>query len=234
MTTLGDLLTSLSQVELSGLALSDKTDSTKIEARYLGMAVSAVNDGLLKLFTKYILQQKEVILRPQGLTTIMQITSANSMRNIAVNPAAFLDDTFMVEFKDDILQILYVRDAEGYTLPIDDHSQIESVFILNYNTLQIPKVREVDIYSVIYKARHPVLLSTDLTKMIEITPALEEPLRFYAAHKILNSMNGKSHSGQSTKYLQMFDIACSELDQQDTLHQNVTMTNEKLVLGGYI
>lgn len=217
MTTLANILSDLSYGVLSNLHLGSSGNGS-IEEKHLPKIMVFINDGLAKLYTKFILSRK-----------VMDITVAAG------------DTEFRLSTGDkDCLKVLAVEelnaDGEYDKLPLNDSAAIKTgACTPAIDILKVPVNPDSDVtYRVHYQARHPRIEVGDLgSKDIELPDTLYEALTMYVAYRAYLGINTQEASATAGAYLSQFTLACGEVTTMDTVAQSQSHTNSRFQNNGW-
>lgn len=229
---LSELLTSLSLGVLQNLAVGGG-GSGSIPAQHMNKVVSAVNQGLTALYTRFQLVEKEVIVRSYDALTTYPLKRIYADSNAAVVPQKFIADTPEEPFLEDVIKVLSIYDEAGTELSFNSSEPGCTLFTPNFYTLQIlAPVTGVNYY-VLYQARHATL-SRDPSQTIDLPIVLNEALECFVAYKILSSMNGQEHAAKAMEHFARYDAICTEAVNNDTLTTSFVGQLGKLDDRGFI
>lgn len=219
--------------ELKNTSVKNEEIAGEAKAEHIDMLLSHTNQGLISLFSKFILYEKEVLIRTYVPETkyFLRYEYARSNTESAAT-YQYIDDIGDEPFVEDVIKILSVYDNSGEELYIEDIEQHESIFTPQFDCIQIPYVHMGNIFSVIYQARHPVI--TGVNDEIRIPFFLEEALQVYVASKVLSHMNGQEHSAKGAEYSNLYNSICMGVDNKDMVKASKVTTNTKLEKRGFI
>ena len=115
-----------------------------------------------------------------------------------------LDNVTEYQLPDDVMNITAVYNEIGVELPLDDETNILSVYQPSYDTLQHPYPVTGNTISVIYAVAPVFLIYVDtasLTLRVPIPPQLLEPLLHYIGYRAHGAMNGEIKAENNTHYI---------------------------------
>jgi hypothetical protein len=238
MLTVQELFTRLSHGPFSNIALGNNGDGT-IPDEKQGSIIEFTNDALLRLHTRFLLRERELIIKQYHGETNYPITPQNTVSYYTsqVNPTElpFIQDSVAVPFDNDLIKILHVYDACGDVYALNDSEADYSLFTPRVNLLQVPCPVNGELLYVLYQARHLKLDATtiDLGAQIDIPAVLEEALIAYIAHKGFLHMNGQEHKVRAADHLATFDLICTEGELKDIVNSSVSTTSGKFHSRGF-
>jgi hypothetical protein len=229
---LSELLTSLSVGVLQNLAVGGD-GSGEIPAKYRSRVVSAINQGIVALYARFNLLEKEVIVRAYDSQTIYPLKRIYADTNTTTVPRKFITDTVAAPFEEDVIKILEAYDEIGNQLLMNDPSEECMLFTPSLTTLQITKPVTGNSYFLIYQAHHPKLSSSP-TQEISVPLVLQEALEFYVAYKILSAMNGQEHAAKAVEHFANYERICAEAKDMDSIGISLTSETSKLTERGWV
>jgi hypothetical protein len=232
--TLEDLLQRLSYGPLSNLAISNQGDGTIVTGKIPGV-VSFANEALLRLHSKFVLVEKELVLEQDEAITRYLLTSQNSASYKATHPTApgYIQDTVQQPYTDDLIRVVDVFDVEGCRVPLNDEKQPKGVFTPSFNVLQVPYPVQGQPLYVLYQAKHATLLPDQLSDPINIPDVLEEALIAYTAHKVFFHMNGQEHTLKANDHLTRYTDICTEVIDKDLVNSSISNSSSKFDQRGF-
>lgn len=232
-----DFLEQLSLGPLSNLSISGEGDGTIVPAKR-PMIINHLNDALLRIYTKFNLSEKELILSLLAYRTKYRLESQFAVSQAANYPTTIphILDTAQ-PFKDDLLKVVSVRNVNGAYLPLNDDGVDRSLYTPEVNVLQVPDpVAGVPLF-VTYQARHPKLetLGSDITKVnFSLPTILEAAALAYVAHKVYFNMNGQEHAAIAAGHLAEYNRICNDITDKDLVSQSISQTNTKFDDRGFV
>jgi hypothetical protein len=236
--TLEELFKRLSFGPFSNIAIGNSGAGTILEAKKPAI-VDYLNDGLLRLYSRFILKENEVVIEERAGTTLYVMSSANAVSNQDTDPTSpgYILDTEAEPFQNDLLKILAVYDSDGNELVLNREGDELSLFTPQPNILQIPAPTEGKTTFIIYQARQnplPLTAPVDLNLTFEIPAVLEQALISYIAYKAYSAINSQEATLKAKEHLEMYDAICMEAIENDLVNTSLSMANEKLDDRGFI
>lgn len=233
--TVTDLFRILSYGEFSNLALgSDGTGTITTAAQ--PRIVQHANEALLRLYSKYILSEKDVIVELVEGITHYHLDSRYS--ETSYNPAEveypYIKDMGREAFTNDVIRVLAVYDSLGNKLPLNDTELANAVFTPQARVLQVPYFIEEVSLSVLYQASPPVLSHLDPGDEIELPDVLHGALTAYIAWKIYSSMNTAEATNKALEHKARYEEICAEAISEDLVATSVSTTNTRFAKRGWI
>lgn len=196
--------------------------------------LSHANDALLKLYTKFDLYQKNIMVQMNEISTFYHLSSKFSPHNHESNERyRYILDMPEERFKDDVIRILNVYNSYGYLCPLNDDGNPYSLFTPQKNVLQVPRLMPQQILSVLYQARHPKLAVDDLSQEILLPEVLTEAFIAYIAYKKYTNMDTEESTVKAQEHLAMFDRLCNEAVNDDAVSTSHSTTNTRFEKAGF-
>lgn len=235
-------LARLSRGPLSNLSMSNDGDGTIAETKHPKM-VDYLNEALLKLYARFDLLEKELILELDETVTNYKLRSAYAVSTALANPTNphYIQDSVDNPFVDDLLKVLRVYTTSQTDLPLqlalNDDNHPKSVFTPQHDILQVPDpVAGVPLY-IMYQASHPVLSGDGdgyLDAEIIVPTILEPALISYASYLTYSHMNGQEHAAKAAEHLGAYEGLCAEILDRDMVNSSLASTNLKFHDRGFI
>ena len=116
---ISDLFTRLSLNELASTAIVDEDTFTIVDKYYPKLMV-ILNDSLKDLFTRFLLLEKNTIIKTYNWKRTYQLSSKYSYRTNTDPNESYLIDSDTNPFIDDLINIIYVREKRGIELAMND------------------------------------------------------------------------------------------------------------------
>lgn len=233
--TLEELLIDLSHGELSNLSMA-LSGAGGIEETQMPKAVLAINSALLRLYTRFSISTKEVLVEQVEGITRYELSSkyAESSYDPVLVKYPYIKDTPQEPFENDVIRVLEVYDSLWKKLPLNDQTRRDSVFTPNPFTVQVPHVMPGVALGIKYQAKHPPLSVETLGSEISIPAALEEALRAFAGYSIFHSMNTAEAMLQADKLLIRFEGLCADVENQGLFNSNLSTTESLFEKRGWV
>ena len=194
--------------ELKQLGIGGYEEYKAIQEKDYPEIVSHLNLGLMNLYTRFPLLEKEVVLetRPDQQVYVLSSKYAEPNEGWYIQGA----------FEDDLIRInsAYLGEVE---LPINDEYSPTSIYLPSYNSIQIPFATGSEQVSIIYRAK-PEVVPLDLEYEIPVPEVLTEALLVYVEYRIRKSMGGEQGTVLGQQALQMFEMFCGEVERKNILN----------------
>ena len=213
---IGDLYKDLAFGALSNLAVAGSGDGI-IPPEFEPKLISHLNQSLLTIYGRFLLDEKEVVIRAIDNRTIYPLRVIHADQNSTTGVDKFIADSVENPFFEDVIKILNVYDEEGEELVLNDPEDTTSLWSPNPYTLQIPKPVAGNAYYVMYQARHPILVEGNLAQEIMLSPVLYPALEAHVAYRLLTPMSGQENSAKALEYLQTYMQICKQVEEHDLL-----------------
>lgn len=233
---LSELFSYLTYGELANLKVGGKEEGG-IYPTYSNEVSSFITQGLTELHTRFNLKQGECIVRLLEEVTRYELTSAHAMSNTDSNEYyKYIDDTGQYPFKDDIIRIDQVYNEIGQELMVNDDDPSCTIFLPQYNTLQVTNPNDDNAVGVIYKADHaPLDLKNNIPSeiTIDIPPSLINALCLYVSYLAHNAVGTPESIGSGLGKLQHYEATCIGIEIKGIINTN-TFYTERFNRNGWV
>jgi len=244
---LSDLFRQLSFGELSNLAISNSGSGTIVEAKHPQL-IHYTNDALVKIFTRFVLSEKEVIIEQMTEVTEYHLKAKHS-ESVGTEANLYIIDTAEDPFQDNIaIRITEVWGAisseseQHVKMPLNDTAHPYSLFTPAPLVLQVPEPVDGEPLAIIYQAYHPKLIDVpvepevdiSLDQEIDIPRYLEDALQKHIAHSVFSHMNGAENVAKGAEYLSDYERCCQEIENKDLASQSWHTSHTKLEQRGFV
>lgn len=229
-----DLFSRLSYGEFSNLSLTDEVGG--IDKKHHPKILHAANEGLLKLYSRFILKERSLILHQYRHITNYHLRAEFATNSNSDKPFKYIRDLDGSPFLGDVIKILEVADNNRNYRPLNDKEDPRSVFTPTPDTLQIPRPVEGQSLGVVFQAKH-VDLSPNLdivNQEIDLPFFLEGALQSYIAFKVYDAMNGQDNKATAQGHLAAYEMSCLETESKDLVNNTFHTTHHKLESRGFI
>lgn len=231
-----ELLERLSHGPFSNLSIGNDGDGT-IKPDKIAAIIGYANDGLTRLYTRFTLSEKELILELKEEITSYRLHSKYAYSKFVVGQTfePYILDADHDKFEDDLIRVLTVHRTGHGRLPLNDTGVIGSLYTPMVDVLQVPDPWPGVPLFVTYQAKHPKLLVGGIsTSEIDLPTVLEDALMSYVAHKAFSFMNGKEHVSRAADLLSAYENICAEVKEHDLVSASLSNTNTKFQSRGFV
>ena len=226
-----ELLSRLSYAELSNLSIGNEGQGS-IKEEDIPKLVAHINDGLLQLYSRFILQTKYLLIEEQEhITQYHLIEKFTESKNCVEYP--YIKDMAADRFTGDLIRILEVYDDCGNQFVLNDTDNCHSLFTPSPQTLQIPNPKTGVPKHILYQARHDVISEILEDTWVEIPFVLEGALQAYIAHKIFSHMNGQDNLIKSQDHYSTYERICQDVEAKDLVNTSISSSFRKLTERGF-
>jgi hypothetical protein len=237
--TLQDIFNWLKYGELAHLGLYDSATGEVTEENKPKI-ISHIILGLRDLHTKFPLKEREVAIQQYDYITKYYLKKEYAITNPNETPDGkpkYIVDSPLNPFTGDILRIDQVFDEYGTEMPINEPSNIFSVFTPAYNILQIPRAVKDNAVFVTYRADH-AKIPLDVTDLagteIEIPDSHTQALLFFVAGRLFASMNHPEGSPLSAEYQMKYMNEVAQIIQQNLSLEYTSQTRLDIRREGWV
>lgn len=228
---LSDIFTQLSINEFSKLSIGGEDQGVVNEKNWKNI-IPQVQLGLTALYTRFNLKEgrlKLQLLQDRESYPLTSSYAAQNKRN--KGESVFILDSAAAPFRDDILKIKAVTNAQGWEYPINDASDKYSLQSLTATSLYVPRVifdgstmmpeyvaaRQLD---VAYWANHPHIKQGigyfDPERVdLELPDAYLEPLLYYVASRVHNPVGMVNEFNAGNNYAAKYEQSCARLEERN-------------------
>lgn len=229
-----DLMTRLSIGELSNLSMSGEGSGTITENRQAAV-ISHANDGLLQLYSRFVLSEKVVVIQMiDGVTNYYLMKRfAHSARTTPTDDPLYIVDR-LDPYEEDLIKILGVEDHVGRKMILNDKTNRFSLFTPKFNQLQVPRPVEGLPLSVYYQAKHRKLEPGVMEAPIYLPDVLEKALQYYIAGEIFSNMTGPENSAKGQEFRGKYEDQCALVVDRDLVNNTPDTTSEIFTRNGWI
>lgn len=208
---IAQLFKDLSYGELSNLSLANEGNGS-IEEAYQPKIILAANEGLLRLHTKFLLKENELLLGMVAGITMYQLLRRFAESTLpVVEVHRYIKDTVLKPFTEDIIKIISVHNSIGFELPINDIDSPISVHSPQAHLLQVPVVEDGKLLSVLYQASHAELLVNTPTQEIVLPPVLIGSLLSYISYKVFSQMGTAEATAKAQEHYYNYELICQDV-----------------------
>lgn len=237
MITVSELFRRLSYGPLSNIAISNEGAGGIAEAKQPAI-IQYANEGLLRLHSRFVLIERELIIELiDGVTSYpIDSTYAFSKSTGDASVPAYIQDSTVVPYQDDLIKIMAVFNCAGCQLPLNNDGDCCSFFTPQPNVLQVPNPLDEATIHLTYQARHKKLSDYPavLTEEINIPFVLEEALLSYIASSVYSNMNGQEHGLKAAAHLSKFESICNDVRAQDLVNSSISGSLSKFCERGFV
>ena len=228
------LMGELSQVNLNG----EDSEETGLGLQAKKTIVSHLNLGLVELYTKFPLLEREVVVQLYPELTHYHLDSNFAVSNTtSLEPIKYIVDSEYYPFTDDVLRVESCYSEIGEELYINEPSRDYSIFTPDYKSIQVPFAEEEITLTLIYRARHPVITYIDGMDAnavnILIPPYLYEALLYYIAYRVHKARHNQEARADSLVYYQQFNQRCQEVERRNMVNNGGAGLTDLLDTNGW-
>ena len=230
---LKDLLSRLSFAELSNLSIGNEGQGI-IKQEDIPKLVAHVNDGLVRIYSRFVLCTKQLLIEQVQHITNYHLTIKYAESTKADVPWPYIKDAPGNLFTGDVIRILEVHDVMGWEYVLNDKDDPTSLFTPAPQLLQVPNPKAGKYLAVLYQARHDYIENDDLEQEIVIPFVLEGALQAFVAYKVFSHMNGQENQVKSQEHLNTYDGICTDVEERDLVNATFATSHHKLENRGFL
>lgn len=203
--------------------------------------VPLIEEGLTRLYSRFILREKHVIIEMRVGTTfyhfkrMFSVTGADPIQV----PYPYIMDLPGEPFVEDVIKILSVHDTQNVLRPLNDPNQINSVFTPQPDILQNPYPLELEALMVTYQAGPEPLYTLNVDGNVELVdefylpPVLVPALANYVAYMVYSRINTAESSAKAASHLQIYEMICKDAEMFDLVNNSKSSTNLRFGQNGW-
>lgn len=228
-----ELLTKLAYGELSNLAMSK--GGFIIEEKH-PVIINHANEGLLRLYSQFILKESELLLEEVEHITAYHLKKeyTESQGNPDVERYLYIKDMGNDPFQEDVIKVLSLYSEDGKWIPLNDPEHKMSYYTPQAQVIQSPAPITGRSISVIYQASHPPLTVDDLSQEIELPLVLNKALTAYIAANVFGDMNGQENMAKAQEQNNVFVGICNAAIERDLVNSSYSSSNVKFNRKGWV
>lgn len=234
---LNDLFHDLALGEVSNLAMSE--NGTIIAERRPNVVVAA-NEALLKLHSRFVLKEKDVMVEMREAHTNYHLLKRYAFSQYSdENPPdrwnmPYIMDTAGEPFLEDVIKVLSVYNSFGMKMGLNDTENPMSLHTPQSTLLQVPFPVAGHALVVEYQARHTLLDHCNCEEEIYIPDVLWPALKSYIAYKIYSNMGTPEATAKSQEHQMNYEAGCLEVVEKDLVSSSYSTTNTKFHKRGFV
>ena len=203
--------------------------------------VPLIEEGLTRLYSRFILREKHVIIEMRVGTTfyhfkrMFSVTGADPIQV----PYPYIMDLPGEPFVEDVIKILSVHDTQNVLRPLNDPNQINSVFTPQPDILQNPYPLELEALMVTYQAGPEPFYTlngdgnVELVDEFYLPPVLVPALANYVAYMVYSRINTAESSAKAASHLQIYEMICKDAEMFDLVNNSKSSTNLRFGQNGW-
>jgi len=233
-----ELFRKLSFGEFSNIAIGNDGDGTIADGAKPRIVMHA-NEGLEKLYTRFILTEKSLLLTCMSHISTYHLDPVHALSQASdENPHdTYLIDSMAEPFLGDVVKVLEAWDNTQTELPINQANNPRSLHTPKFDTVQVPVPMLDQVIALNYQAYHPPLLDAGEgyeEQEIFLPRFLESALTAFIAHKVYADMGTEGSVGKSQLYLSRYEAACKSAEEKDLVSNTRSNSGTLFEQNGWI
>lgn len=226
----------LANGRLSNTNLIEDDNGLTIKLSHRTKVVDAINEGLIRLYTRFILNEKDVVI---GLKDSITSYRLNSLYSKSLAPQVGVEYPYILDgdsevFINDVIRIMAVYDNNGVKLPLNNATESTSVFTPVFDTVRISDPITDQRITVVYQAKHGTLVNTSPLQEIILPDTLYGALEAYVAYLLFADINSDDAKFKSDKQLIRYEEICSDVRLTDAVSSTTLQSNIKFMNRGWV
>ena len=233
---LQDFCKKLANGRLSNTSMVVDSGGLIIKVAQRQKVIDAINEGLIRLYTRFILSEKDVVISLRDHITSYRL---NSLYSESLYPQDGVEIPYILDlpgevFSNDVIKVLAVYNHDGCELPLNNSTNVKSVFTPRFDVVQVPEPKTGELMNVVYQAKHILLTVADPLEEITLPDTLYGALEAYVAHLLFADINSDDAKIRSDKQLAKYEQICGDVILTDTISLTNIQSNIKFQNRGWI
>lgn len=236
-----DFVKQLARGALRNTSFSDLRNGIDNRWDEFAQACTMIDEGLLRLYSRFILKEKHLILEMQPGVTFYHLKSMYSVTGAdpVLVPYPYIRDLPNEKFLEDVIKVLNVFDDKGVQRPLNDHSRPDGIFTPQADTIQNMYPRDLEVLGVAYQAKSLSVLVEDSDKWkvdteFYLPDCLLPALTAYVAYLVHQSIGTAEALSTAMTLIKMYDEVCREVERMDLVNQSMSCTNTRFSQNGWV
>lgn len=232
---LEELFTNLSYGVLSGMQIGGEGTGV-IPVQHRPKLVSYTNKSLVGLYSRFMLLEKELILRQiTGRDTyFFEKIYADQDGTVGIK---YIEDTVEAPFEEDLIKILQIYDQDMNVMRVNDPGHEGSLFTPDHKSLLVPQAMTGNYLHILYQAKHPKLVvapPVGTSQQILLPTVLQAALEHHIAYQVFSPSTGQEQTAKSMEHYQTYNALCLEVEAKDLATTSLVQTHSKLEDRGFV
>lgn len=225
----------LSYGELSNLYMGINGEGT-IQDKDKARILSFIQEGLLMLYSKFLLKESSLILESFDHITQYHLLKRFSKSRQAETGEkyAYILDKDGERFNEDVIKVMGVYDHYGRSRPLNDLENQLSVMTPQTRTIELPDPQNGHIWIVTYQANHPVLNLDDDSEEIVLPSILIPALSAYVGYLAHTYMGTPEATAKGQEYLMRYADIVQTAENQDLVNSSISQSHLRFYRRGWI
>ena len=199
--------------------------------------INFINLGLIQLYSRFPISEKQVLIQQYPQISLYRLSREFARTNVtSPMPHKYILDTPFEPFMNDVMFITDICSERGVPIPLNDTNDPRSYFLTSFDTLQIPNANEHETTFITYRAK-PKYINPEhfsLDDNVYLPECLLEALTSFVGFKAIQSIGGAENIQLSQAYYERFNQLCTNAITDNVLGNNVSPTNIKPGIRGYV
>jgi len=218
MITLQKLFDDLAYGKLTGLAMGNSITGSITEAQYPKI-VSAINLGLIDLYKRFPLKEKECKLHQQTGVTLYYLRSEYVGDVGTMSADSYIEDSEEDPFEDDVLKVTEAYNEDEKPVPLNNNAyRSTGIFTPSHDIIKMVPADPLKIISLVYRARYPEIEVTDNFDPekinLYIPDTIREALLLFVASEVFSGKASKNAEGEpnvAMSFVYRYENTCQKL-----------------------
>lgn len=222
MITVQKLFDDLANGELAGMAMGNSVIGSITESHYPKI-ISAINLGLIDLYKRFPIKEKEIKLHQQTGVTLYYLRSDYVGAPGYFTSDAYIEDDEDDPFEDDLLKVTAAYDEIGTPVPVNNGAfKKTGIFTPSHDIVKMVPADPLKIISLVYRARYPEIVITETFNPTEtnlyIPDAIRKALITFVASEVFSSKASRNAEGEpnvAMSFLYKYENMIKQLENDD-------------------
>jgi len=197
--------------------------------------ISALNLGLIELYKRFKLKEKEVTLYPYSQVYLYYLRSEYVGVTAELSSSIYLiSKEYDDPFNDDLVKVLEAYDELGDEIPVNDSNYPDTgIFTPTQDSIKISSANELTQIDIVYQAYYPPIELTRTfnpkTYKLYIPEYTLDALLNFIAARVFKGKTSKAAEGEvqlSTTFSQQYEIACRKITNYGLIDEATTKSKQ--------
>lgn len=219
MLYLQEIFEDLAHGEFASLAIGNSATGSVTADKY-PKVVSAINRGLLALYSQFPLKEKECTIYQREGKTLYYLREDHVGDPNAGDPEIYIDNTCEQYPENDIILLTGAFDDSGAEMYLNNHKYPDDIFTPEFDILKMTPGDPLKIISLVYRASYPKIIIEDdfnpETYKLTFPSFLKAALLNYVASQFFTGKTTKAAEGEANlnnTFLSKYSYECKRLKE---------------------
>lgn len=228
---------------LDSLAVGELSQSTyvnentgEIRPEKYKNVINSINLALTSLYTYFNIREKEVFIQLEEGKDSYLLDPIHALSNTDSVEDKFIIDSAEDPFTGNFLRINQAYNELGEEIAINDSDDPESLYLPDYNVVQVPNAVSTNVISLMYTAKDEELSleEQDPATELGIPSTMLEMLVLYSASRLLGSLTAQDSQVRSQQLMSQYLMEVDRIDALNMYNTGDSGSNNKLEVRGFV